>query len=357
MPGEAADPAPQIGATIDEKFVVDRVLGQGGMGVVVAAHPVDGGAQVALKLLLPEANVIPNAVERFFREARALARLTSEHVVRVFDIGRQPDTGLPYMVMELLTGKDLDELVKERGPLPVEDACECIVQACSALSEAHGLGIIHRDIKPANLFWAEHGGGHVTKVIDFGIAKEVDSSSAQTQAHVVMGSVAHMSPEQLRAAKHADVRSDIWSIGATLFELLTGKRPFGAKSLPQLIVAVNVDPPRSVSSLRPEIPEGLEAIVLRCLEKKPDRRFQSMQELAAALAPFAANPAQASAAKPARTSPHTTGQAAPTPAPGPEGAGAPTQGRGGRLALGGLLALVLLGLLVAGLLVARGQVP
>jgi serine/threonine-protein kinase len=256
------------------------------MGLVVEARPLDGSEHVAVKLLQPSALAIPDAVTRFFREANTLARLTSKHAARVFTVGRQADNDLPYMTMELLRGESLAELLKTQGPLPIPQACRYIAEAAEALAEAHALGIIHRDIKPANLFRAADGAGDCIKVIDFGIAKELDSSGPQTHTHMVMGSVAHMAPEQLRAAKYAEPRSDVWALGATLFELLTGKLPFQAVSLPQLIVAINCDPPRAPRSLRGEIPPGLDALILRCLEKKPEHRFPTVDDLLVALRPF-----------------------------------------------------------------------
>jgi serine/threonine-protein kinase len=215
------------------------------------------------------------------------------------------------MTMELLEGKNLAELLEERGPLPIQDACAYAVQACEALVEAHRQGIVHRDIKPANLFLAQGTAGSSIKVIDFGIAKELDSSERQTSTRMVMGSVAHMPPEQLKAAKYAEPRSDIWAIGSTLFELLTGQRPFQAPSLPQLIVTIHCDPPRSVTALRPEIPPGLVHVLLRCLEKKPEQRYPSVADLAAALRPFVTG--EAALAEPPNAL-STEPSAAPVPA-------------------------------------------
>jgi serine/threonine-protein kinase len=286
------------------------------MGLVVEARPLDGSERVAVKLLQPSALAVPDAVTRFFREANTLARLTSKHAARVFTVGRQADNDLPYMTMELLQGESLAELLKAQGPLPIPRACRYIAEAAEALAEAHALGIIHRDIKPANLFRAADGQGDCIKVIDFGIAKELDSSGPQTHTHMVMGSVAHMAPEQLRAAKYAEPRSDIWALGATLFELLTGKLPFHATSLPQLIVAINCEPPRAPRSLRGEIPPELEAVILRCLEKKPENRFPTAGDFLAALRPFTSEATfpQAPPTEPPPTEPPPT---EPPPAPLP----------------------------------------
>lgn len=326
MTGDPPLPPDLLGSVIDGKYRVERVLGRGGMALVVAAQPLDGRAPLALKLLMPEALVIPDAKTRFFREANTLAMLENEHVVRVYDVGRQEDSGLPYMTMELLEGKNLAELLEERGPLPIQDACAYAVQACEALVEAHRQGIVHRDIKPANLFLAEGAGGSSIKVIDFGIAKELDSSERQTSTRMVMGSVAHMPPEQLKAAKYAEPRSDIWAIGSTLFELLTGQRPFQAPSLPQLIVTIHCDPPRSVAALRPEIPPGLVRVLLRCLEKKPEQRYPSVADLAAALRPFVtgeAPPPEPPATTPSTAPPTAILSTEPPAAPPPVGPPAP----------------------------------
>jgi eukaryotic-like serine/threonine-protein kinase len=197
------------------KYRVERVLGIGGMGVVVAAHHLQLDEKVALKFLLPEALGNSEAVARFAREARAAVKIKSEHVARVIDVGTLPN-GAPYMVMEYLDGGDLAAWLQERGPLPIEQAVEFVLQACVAVADAHALGIIHRDLKPANLFCVRRSDGQLSiKVLDFGISKMTpfggSGPSAMTHTSALMGSPLYMSPEQMRSAKDTNPRTDIWA--------------------------------------------------------------------------------------------------------------------------------------------------
>ena len=274
------------GTILDGKYVVERALGEGGMGIVVAARHTVLNTRVAIKVLLPGAMVDKDTVERFHREARSAVRIHSPHAARVHDVGTLAD-GTPYMVMDLLSGKDLSAMLDERGSLSPIEVVGYVGQALEALHEAHALGIIHRDLKPANLFLAEQPNGPpIVKVLDFGIARDFHEGNEQrlTRTRAVMGSPAYMSPEQMREARSADVRSDIWSMGVCLYELLTGRPPFNADTLPDLFVTVLQGTPVPPSTLRPEVPIGLSETVLRCLEKDPARRFQSARELAHALA-------------------------------------------------------------------------
>ena len=280
------------GEVLDGKYRVERVLGAGGMGVVVAATHVRLAQRVAIKFLLPHAAEDEHTVARFAREARALARLDSEHIARVIDVGELA-TGVPYMVLEHLVGNTLADLVNSRGALPIDEAVSYVLEACEAMAEAHAAGIVHRDLKPENLFLAARPDGtQVIKVIDFGISKMTDPldlgprTSTLTGAASIVGSPLYMSPEQLCAARDADPRSDIWSLGVTLFELLTGQGPFVWRSVPELCAAVLKEPARPLRDLVPDAPEGLEAVLLRCLEKEPAKRPSDMTELAAELASF-----------------------------------------------------------------------
>ena len=272
------------GAVILDKYRVDRVLGEGGMGVVVAATHLELQEQVALKFLLPEASATPEIVQRFVREAKAAVRLRGEHVARVSDVGKLPG-GLPYMVMEYLRGTDLAGLLAQRQRLPPGEAVDYVLQACEALAEAHAAGIVHRDIKPANLFVTTRpDGSPMIKVLDFGISKittQVDARLTRTQA--VMGTPAYMSPEQLGASHNVDGRTDIWAIGVVLYEALTGSRPFTAEIYPALILQIGVDP---VPPIDVPLPAGLASVILRCLEKDLGRRYPSILNLASDLAPF-----------------------------------------------------------------------
>ena len=286
----ASDAIPSPGEIVASKYEVLRVLGAGGMGVVVAARHVQLAQQVAIKFMRGPAAHDPTAIERFLREARAVVALSSEHVARVLDVGTL-ESGAPYIVMEYLAGHDLAAILRESGPLAIRDAVDAILQACDALAEAHSLGIVHRDIKPSNLFvTARRDGSRMVKVLDFGISK---SGGAQangdglTSSGLVMGSPAYMSPEQARSTKSVDVRSDLWSLGVVLYELLTGVEPFGGESVGEILARVLSEAPALPRSHRPDIPVGLEAVVCRCLERDLASRVQSAAELARQLSPFA----------------------------------------------------------------------
>jgi serine/threonine-protein kinase len=281
------------------KYRVERVLGVGGMGVVVAAHHIQLDEKVALEFLLPEALGNAEAVARFAREARAAVKIKSEHVARVTDVRTLPN-GAPYMVMEYLQGGDLDGWLKERGPLPVGQAVEFVLQACVAVADAHALGIIHRDLKPANLFCVRRSDGLLSiKVLDFGISKMTDVSGggpamAMTKTSAMMGTPLYMSPEQMRSSKDVGAQTDIWALGAILFELMAGRPAFLADSVMELAIKVNSDPTPAIRSFRPDVPEGLEAIICKCLEKDPRQRYGNVAILALALLPFGPHRAKGS---------------------------------------------------------------
>jgi serine/threonine-protein kinase len=279
---------PDTGAVLGGKYALTRVIGEGGMGVVYEATHLKLRQRVALKVLLPDLLARPDVVARFEREARAALSLSGEHVARVLDVDVLPD-GLPYMVMEYLEGRDLAAELAERGPLPVHEAVGYVLQACEAMTVAHRAGTVHRDLKPGNLFLAAAGEGRVVvKVIDFGISKVADEDGISvTATYSALGTAPYMSPEQVRSAKNADARSDIWSLGVMLHELIAGKPPFEGENVPTVVAAIIADPPKPLRAARPDAPAGLEAAILRCLEKDRERRYADVEELAAALAPYA----------------------------------------------------------------------
>ncbi len=281
------------------KYRIERVLGIGGMGVVVAATHVHLEERVAIKFLLPEALYNGEAVARFIREARAAVRIKSEHVARVSDVGTL-DNGSPYMVMEYLEGTDLSDLVQKQGAMSVEDAVESLLQACEAIAEAHALHIVHRDLKPANLFMIRRTDGTPSvKVLDFGISKVSGppgsaSDLGMTKTTAVMGSPLYMSPEQMASSRDVDQRTDIWALGVILYELLSGRMPFNADTMPQLCAMILQQSPPPLCSIRAEVPEALERVIARCMEKDRAQRYTTVADLAQALLPFAPRRARAS---------------------------------------------------------------
>jgi eukaryotic-like serine/threonine-protein kinase len=285
-----------VSQILAEKYRVERVIGAGGMGVVVAARHLELDEQVAIKFLLPEVLADAATVARFFREAKAVARIKSEHVARVFDVGRLPN-GAPYMVMEYLEGSDLSAWLAAEGALPVQQAVDFILQACVAIAEAHALGIVHRDLKPANLFCVRRSDGQFAiKVLDFGISKMSDAERGGmsfTQTTAMMGSPLYMSPEQFRSTKTVDLRTDIWALGTILYELLTGRAPFSASTVTELAIRIATEPARSPLEFRSDLPPALASAIVTCLEKEPERRFPNVSALAVALEPFASPGARA----------------------------------------------------------------
>jgi serine/threonine protein kinase len=277
----------QAGDVIAGKYRIERVIGEGGMGVVYAARHVDLDELYAIKLMRTEGDDAGDAEQskRFLREARACARLRGEHVARVHDVGKLDD-GTPYMVMEHLTGVDLRKLFKQKGPLPVGEVVEYLLQTCEAIEEAHANGIIHRDLKPANLFLTRRSNGTpCIKVLDFGISKQIGGAAGLdvTNTTDMVGSPFYMSPEQMRSGRSADRRSDIWSLGVVMYELVGGAPPFRGESITEVCARVLQDPPISLASRVPGVSPAFEQIVVRCLEKDPEVRFQSATDLAEAL--------------------------------------------------------------------------
>jgi serine/threonine-protein kinase len=312
---------PKEGDTLLGKYVLEKPLGKGGMGVVYAARHDMLAQRVAVKFLLPEiANA--DAVARFVNEARAAARIESDHVARVLDVGMLQDA-VPYMVLELLEGSDLSELLQRSGPLPVSDVADYLLQTIDALACAHALGIVHRDLKPSNLFLARRKDGTArVKVLDFGISKIIGQPGAAggdiTRTNAMLGSPLYMSPEQLRDSKSVDHRCDIWALGVIAYQLLTGEPPFMADNAVALFAAIAETEPMRPSARRAAIPPGLEGAVLGCLRRNPNERFASVTELGAALAPFASEAGHRAFESAKRTIPlRAMAVAAMPPAPTP----------------------------------------
>jgi serine/threonine-protein kinase len=297
---------PVAGELLAGKYRVERTLGVGGMGVVVAARHIELDERVAVKFLLPHVPPHGEPVARFIREARAASKIKSEHVVRVYDVGRL-ENGAPYIVMEYLDGCDLAQLVDRHGPLSVHDAVSYVMQACEALASAHALGIVHRDLKPANLFLTTSADGTPKlKVLDFGISKisqsdgESDGSYGLTSTATIMGTPSFMSPEQLRSTRDVDGRADIWSLGAILYALLAGTPPYEGESNADVSAKIIRDDPPPLRSVRPDASEAMEKIVQKCLAKKAANRYADVSELANALAEVGNDGAKSAAVRVAR---------------------------------------------------------
>jgi eukaryotic-like serine/threonine-protein kinase len=278
-------PLPEVGSVIAGKYAIVRVLGEGGMGVVYEARHVRLRQNVALKTLLPSMLEHDVIISRFEREARSAGQLRSRHTARVMDVDTTSD-GLPYMVMELLSGHDLAVELERRTCIPVGEAADILLQACAAMIEAHSLGIIHRDLKPSNLFLEAEDGGRIVKVLDFGISKVQNERDAKlTDANVVVGTAMYMSPEQVRASHSVDARTDIWALGVILYEMLAGRAPWMGTPTQVAAAIVTEDAPDVRAFC--QLPNDVAFILQKALQRRPEHRFNDVRELVAALAPFA----------------------------------------------------------------------
>ncbi len=281
-----------VGKIISGRFRVEHVIGVGSMGVVLAAKHIELDERVAIKFIRSEMQKLPGVLSRFAREAKAAVSIRSEHVAQVFDVGTAEGIG-PYIVMEYLEGRDLGAVLELEGRLPIRRAVHYVMQACEALAVAHSSGVTHRDIKPENLFLTCQGDLELIKLLDFGISKATltgtvfgDELSA-SESSCLLGTPLYMSPEQIRSTSEVDHRADIWSLGAVLYELLTARSAFVADSVKQVWTRILETAPTPLAAHCPEAPAELQAVIDRCLEKNPARRFQNVAELAIALLPFA----------------------------------------------------------------------
>ena len=277
------------GDVLAGKYRVERPVGEGRTAVVYEATNLRLDERVALKMLKSEMRSDPEMAARFTREAHALAKLRSEHVARAVDVEDLPD-GTSIMVMEFLDGQNLEDMLQQVGPLPLEQAADFVIQTCEGLIDAHARGIVHRDVKPENIFIVVRDGWRTVKLLDFGISKALVSNTASAiRTQSVMGSPVYMSPEQLRSTQSADARADIWSLGVVFFELLTGKTAYEHehRSLTELITAILEQAPRRLAEFKPNLPANVQAILDRCLEKDLEKRYPNTVELALALLPYA----------------------------------------------------------------------
>jgi hypothetical protein len=291
-----------VGRVILGKYEITRVLGKGGMGLVVAARHRELDRMVALKFLLPAFAADAASCARFAREARTATRIHDEHVASVFDVGTVD--GTPFLVMEYLEGEDLARVLRRRGPLPVAEAADWLLQACEAVAAAHGLGIVHRDLKPANLFVTTRPDGTpLVKVLDFGISKSTVTSAddaSVTASAAVLGSPRYMSPEQLRSSKAVDARTDVWALGVILYEVLTGTTPFPGQSIAEVVTEQFRGTYARPSERRAEIPAALDQVVAEALAYDAQARLASVDAFADRLAPFGSDAARASRERIAR---------------------------------------------------------
>ncbi len=287
----------QLGQVLAGKYKVDKILGTGGMGYVVACHHIQLNQKVALKFLHPSMLENPEIVGRFLREAQAAVQIKSEHVVRVSDVGTLDD-GSPYMVMEYLEGTDLKEVLESQGPLPIATAVDYVLQACEALAEAHLAGTVHRDLKPNNLFLAKKPDGRPSvKVLDFGISKIGSTTpgvSNLTSTSATLGTPFYMAPEQLTSTRSVDVRADIWALGIVLYELISGATPFTGETLAELCIRIVQEQPHPLPEVNAAVPSGLWEVISRCLRKDREGRYANVAEVAFALAPYGTASAQLS---------------------------------------------------------------
>jgi len=289
-----------VGTVLAGKYRVEKLVGSGGMGAVVAARHLRLGTRVAIKFLLPRPNSRVTLADRFLREARAVSRITNPHVSRVFDVDLRDD-GVPYIVMEFLEGETLGSTLRRRGRLDVGESVDLLLGAAEAIAQAHALGIVHRDLKPENLFVTQTADGAppILKVLDFGISKtphtgDTEPSPDSTTGDGFMGSPPYMSPEQLTTPGDVDARGDVWSLGVVLYECVTGTLPFRGSSIGQTCVQILQHAPPAVSLSSPGVPAEFDAVVQRCLAKSRDERFSTLLELSRELAPFGTERARAS---------------------------------------------------------------
>jgi serine/threonine-protein kinase len=281
---------PKVGDIVAAKYRIDGFIGEGGMGAVLAATHLLTSKRVALKWLRPELAADHGAIQRFMREAQAAGRIDHPNVVNVHDVGEHE--GSTFLVMEMLHGESMSAAM-DRGELDSRAVIQLLLPAMRGVAAAHKMGVVHRDLKPDNIFLCrgEDGSFREPKVLDFGISK-MSSSDGQlnprlTRTGAIMGTPYYMSPEQVRGLDDVDHRADIYAFGVILYEALTGRVPFDADSYGALILKIATDTPKRLREVRPELPDELDAVVLRAMAREPAQRFQDVESLARALEPFA----------------------------------------------------------------------
>jgi serine/threonine-protein kinase len=358
------------GSIIGGKYRIEAEIGEGGMASVFAAYSSALRSHVAIKLLKPELATDLRLVGRFVREGRIAARIDSRHVARIHEFGICEKNGIPFIAFELLQGEDLEKVLAAHGPMPVSLAVDYVMQALVGVAAAHFHGIAHRDLKPANLFRVQTPGQPpVIKVLDFGVAKALRGleleRGPQTSTSALIGTPPYMAPEQLRSSKRIDARADIWSVGVVLYELLTAAHPFDGATFGALLAAIMKGSPVPIERHRADLPPPLVGVILKCLQKERDHRFQSVKELATALAPFGSQTAHIALSTIHEASDETLrdrfssdedltiSSSGPRTAPPPASAPAPAPARSSRLVIIIAALFVLLGAGGVGFFLAR----
>ncbi|MDB4977760.1 MAG: serine/threonine protein kinase [Myxococcaceae bacterium] len=286
MPAEGTG-LPVVGEEIAGKYRIESILGQGGMGAVYAARNVMTGKRVAIKWLLPE-HAASNTRDRLLREAQCAASIDHPNVVDIYDVGEHQ--GGLFLVMEYLRGKPLSEVLAERGRLDPDELIAMLVPAMRGVHAAHQAGVIHRDLKPENILLSESDGQIVPKVVDFGVSKNVGASampsSSLTRTGALVGTPHYMALEQVDGSNAIDSRTDVYAFGVLLYRALTGHFPFDGSSLGEVILKIGTKEAAPMRLLRPELPPGLDALVLRALSRDRTKRFNDLEELARGLTQF-----------------------------------------------------------------------
>jgi serine/threonine protein kinase len=300
-----------LGQTLAEKYRIEELINEGGMGAVYRATHVLMDKTVAIKVLHPALAADDKIVARFSREARAASRISHPHALSVTDFG-ESENGVVFLVMEYLKGETLKEVIRNEGPLPLPRVVEIIRQVCGALEAAHAEGVVHRDLKSDNIMLIDVGGGDWAKVLDFGIAKikeKVGQDPALTAPNLIIGTPQYMSPEQCSQAAEIDSRSDIYSLGVILYEMLVGHVPFTGESPTAIMMKHLQEPPPSALEERKDLPASVGRVVMRAMAKRPEDRFQTVSELAEELSAAADEGPAAVATVGAETGPSSADRA------------------------------------------------